>query len=191
MRIRRPTLALLAAVLIIFPLLGNIATNTLDIPGNLVPCIWVALAVLAIPAGILGYRDLRSADREPVDNLTEDHEDCPEDHDVTKLRFSGGYIRFDARGIEIHRKRRNSAAIPWQEIRDIRVGLSGWNGNHADAMTVDDYLLIQPYPGSRVLATEPGLSAYDSKLDRICVLNIRKAGIPRHAIESAILRHSP
>jgi hypothetical protein len=180
---RRSVIVLWALALVAFPLVGNLATNSVNIPQRFSPWIWVGLAVLALFAGLQIYLDLLASRQQS---------NTGSDISTTTFRFLGGRIEINSQGIKLARWASRPLIIPWSEVRDIRVGIGDdWRGDYADAVALDSCLLAQPLPTSPLLTTNPGMSAYDSRLDMIHILNLERAGIPRHAAEAALSRHRP
>lgn len=183
----RSAIALWALALVAFPLVSNLATNTVSMPIYLVPWIWCGLALLAIFAAMQIYFDL-SAMRRTDRSGSENSDAAP----TTTLRFLGGRLEISKQNVKLIRWGSRPLIVPWSEVKDIHIGVGDdWLGNYADAVALDSCLLVQPLPNSYLLTTDPSMSAYRPKFDRIQILDLERVGIPRHAVEAALSLHRP
>lgn len=183
----RAAFALWALALVAFPLIGNLATNTIKIPESYTPWIWGVLTVLAIFALLQIYLGLPTgAGQRGGDSPVAGSGSS------TLLRFLGGSLEVSDLEVKLVKWGSRPLIVPWSEVVDIHIGLGDdWPGDYADVVALGDFLLAQPTPASSLLTTSPSMSAYDSRLNRIRILNLERVGIPRHAVEAALSRYRP
>ncbi|NJP89818.1 hypothetical protein HCN51_10225 [Nonomuraea sp. FMUSA5-5] len=178
---RRRLFVFWALVLVIFPLAGNLATNSLRIPHQFDAWLWAVLVVLAVLVAFRTYLDLQAP-----------HSASPDEAAKTTLRFWGGRLEVSDVRIGLFRWGRRALIVPWSEVQDVRIGLGDdWQGDHAEAVAFAGCLLARPLPRSSLLTGGPGMSSFVPGIDRLVIVDLDRVGVKRHAVVAALAKHRP